>query len=142
MDVVLPGGPDRPLDGGDHSAVVAHAVFVEDAKIDDAGSGCHAFEGAEVGASGRIMAIARDDSGHMRAVSELVGCGGAVVHKTLAGHDAALVCARQAEIGFGCDSAVDHRNADAFSVVAVVPYSGDVSGRGGVIEVCLQRAVR
>src|SRR5258708_40346383 len=107
MDVVLPGGPDVRSSGGGPAGVVAHAVFVEDAKIDDAGSGGHAFEGAEVGASGRIMAIARDDSGHMRAVSELVGCGGAVVHQTPAGHDAALVAARLAWFGVGGDFAVD-----------------------------------
>src|SRR5262249_45679450 len=115
---------DHPFERRNHIADVTLAGGVEHFERDQASAGRDA--GAR---AGRVVPIAGDDAGHVRAVSVIV------VRRLPAADEIdervdALSAARAGEIVVpGGDARIDHRDADARTVVPELPTNGRCADR-------------
>ena len=126
-------GVTLPAGGGNRLAVRSRAVLVQNAQVDDVDARCHASVNVVV-TSGGCGAVAGDDASYVRSMSVLVtGCGIAC-HKALVVNDARSA-RRVVQIGVVGNAAIDHSNAHAGAVEAVLRRSNVASSSGDRIFV-------
>ena len=132
---------DRLVDGGDHQAVGARAVGIEDAQVDDAGAGCDSFEGLGVLGAGGIKAIAGDEARDVSAVTVLIAGRRVSRHERLLIHHSRERKNAQVEIGMIAHAAVNQRHSDAGAGIARLPGKRGIHRDGGTAERWRQRPV-